>query len=189
MLFAPSQRFLRLLLVRNVDGNAADQRRRTVQPDDRKPTYYQMPQAAVVIFQGLHHLHAGAAGYRLPVVLSELVGISAREDVGVRLAVKFRPWCPKGQFNCIVGVNISAFRILDPGQAGQMLHEAGETLFAVTQDLFATTSFVGQLLLELASLHQPNLLGLSLDLFGLLEELDESRHLGRRITGTTGFTR
>ena len=83
------------------------------------------------MLQRLDHLHARPARQRPPVVLLELRGGLGREDLLVGLAVEFGPRRAEGPLGGVVGVDVAALQVLDPGQAGQVLHEPGEPLLAL----------------------------------------------------------
>ena len=128
-----SRTALSLFLLGDVDGYPADQRRRAVRPRDGEFADEGVVDDPILVHQRLDHLDARPTCQDSPVVLLERGGGLRREDFLVGLAVEFRPRRPKGFRGGVVGVDVTALQVLDPCQAGQVLHEPSKPLLAFTQ--------------------------------------------------------
>src|SRR5262249_49563607 len=72
----------------------------------------------------------------------ELPGRFRGEDFLIGLAVECLPWGAEGVRGGVVGIQIPPLQVLDPRQAGQMVHKACEALFALLQPLCPLTQVV-----------------------------------------------
>src|SRR5262249_50950156 len=70
------------------------------------------------------------------VVLLKLPGRIGREDLIVGFAVKIGPCNSEGFFRSVIGIDVDAVCVLDPGKSGQLLHESGKTLLAFAESFF-----------------------------------------------------
>ena len=116
--------------VGDVDGHAADQGRLPVRAEDRELADERMMQNPVLMLQDLGRQDARLTGERLPVVLPELSGGLRWEDLVVGPAGELCPGRAEGLLGGVVDVHIAPFEVLDPRQAGQVVHETDEALLA-----------------------------------------------------------
>ena len=100
-----------------------------------------MMQNPVLMLQDLGRQDARLTGERLPVVLPELSGGLRWEDLVVGPAGELCPGRAEGLLGGVVDVHIAPFEVLDPRQAGQVVHETDEALLARPQRLFRPLAF------------------------------------------------
>ena len=126
---ALAQRRLEADALRHVDGDASDQARsggrRYRELADERVVH------AVLVLQRLDSLDRGAAGEGARVVSVELGGCGGREDLVVRAAEDVAAKAPEGASGGLVDEQVAAVRVLDPGEARQVVHEPGEAALAL----------------------------------------------------------
>ena len=72
--------------------------------------------------------------------MPELCRSLRRENVIIYFAIEFDPWRAERTLSGIISVDVAALRILNPCQAGQMLHESDKPLFLLTHLLLSPSS-------------------------------------------------
>ena len=81
----------------------------------------------------LDHFAADAGGNDASIVFAKLPGRVRRKDLLIPFAVELGAVVLKGPLGGIVDEHVAAVEILDPRQAGQVLHELGEPLLAFAE--------------------------------------------------------
>ena len=117
----------------DVEGDAPDHRGEAVEVGDDELADDRLAPAAVGPDQGLAGLNSGPRVQRSLVVVLEAMGDVGREDLVVGLPVELRASDAEGDLGEIVHIDVSTVGILDPGEPGQMAHEALEALLAVAK--------------------------------------------------------
>src|SRR6185503_15999095 len=88
-----------------------------------------------LVLERLDRLDAGLV-QRPPVVRQESSRRLRRKELLIGLAVQLGPWSAEGLLGRIVDVHVAPIHVLDPRQAGQVLHESREALLALAQLVF-----------------------------------------------------